>query len=61
VNKSIKALEAKITKRLEQKIVNQDAHIARMIAHNPTQPSIKAAKKIAEMFRQQLADVQAVR
>ena len=34
---------------LREKIARQEAHVARMIAHNPTQPSIKSAKKIVEM------------
>ena len=46
---------------LREKIARQEAHVARMIAHNPTQPSIKAAKKIAEMYREQLAALKAGR
>jgi len=41
---------------LQAKLAKQNAHVARMIAHDPTQPSIKAAQKIAAMYRKQLAD-----
>lgn len=44
---------------LEFAILKQDAHIARMIAHDPTQPSIRAAKRIAFMFRAELSYVSA--
>lgn len=46
MDKKIKALEAKITA--------QDAHIARMIKHNPVQESIKAAKRILFVQRAEL-------
>ena len=45
----------KRTVELELAIFKQDAHIARMIAHDPTQPSIRAAKRIAYMYRAELS------
>ncbi len=52
---------ANAVEALKAKIAKQDEHIARMISHNPKQPSIKAAVKIADMYRAELAKIQAVR
>ena len=47
MDKKIKALEAAIA--------SQEAHVARMIAHNPAQvPAIRAAKRIAFVKRAEL-------
>jgi hypothetical protein len=53
-------MDKKIAKAQEA-LAKQEAHINRMIAHNPSQPSIKSAKLIAEMYRAELANLQAVR
>lgn len=46
------------TDALREKIARQDAHIARMIAHDPTQASIKAAKRIAFVMRAEMAHLE---
>ena len=46
------------TDALREKIARQDAHIARMIAHDPTQASIRAAKRIAFVKRAELAHLE---
>jgi hypothetical protein len=53
-------VDKKIAK-VQEALAKQEAHIKRMIAHNPIQPSIKSAKMIAEMYRAELANLQAVR
>jgi hypothetical protein len=47
--------------KIEAKIATQEAHVARMIAHDPKMPSIKSAIKIVEMYRAKLAAIKAVR
>jgi len=42
---------------LEEKLSRQEAHVARMTAFDPTQRSIRAAVKIAEMYRARLAEL----
>jgi hypothetical protein len=42
---------------LEVKLARQEAHVARMTAFDPTQRSIRAAVKIAEMYRERLAEL----
>lgn len=54
--------EVKVDKqiaKLEKSLATQEAHLERMIAKNPTSPSIKAAKRIVFVFRAELTHLKA--
>lgn len=46
-------------KKLSREIVDQEAHVARMIEQNPASPSIRAGKRILFVFRATLAHLEA--
>jgi len=54
--------EVKVNKRLEilkEKLAKQEAHVARMVAFDPAQRSIRAAVAIADMYRERVAKLEA--
>jgi hypothetical protein len=45
--------------KLEKSLATQEAHLERMVAKDPTSPSVKAAKRIVFVFRAELAHLKA--